>query len=489
MNTKKLFIIIFSIIPSFLFSQIPQDELILWLSADSVEIIDGKVARWYDRSENDYQILQNSATARPTFAIASELNNQPVIVFNGTNSYLDGGNILNLGTNSHTFFIISKKTGNSGSFFSKSRAATAEGRYGFIIESGNLSFFYHDNQQRNVSLNSFSNNNYNLFSILNNRQNQKNQLFVNSNFVKENSLNADYEFNNTFNFLIGAYNNSSGGVPPYFALYLNGAIAEIIFYNRLLTEQERSIVENYLMDKYTPELTLGPDIYVDYGFCDTTISIPAGFTDFQWSSGETTQSISVNQSGQYWASAKDYFGRTHYDTINVFFPTINIENSYIICAGDSILVNPGLTGTYFYEWSDGSTDSENYLKNAGSYWIRIEDTNSCFDTVFFDIQIDNFKNLISLGNDTTLCSGNKIRLIQGEELCTSFLWESNGNTLSEQAVYESGWQKLTVTNENNCTAVDSIFISIVGTAPEPDFITENLCFGSNTLFFDNSTST
>jgi hypothetical protein len=31
---------------------------------DSVEINDGKVARWYDRSEKDYQILQNSATAR-----------------------------------------------------------------------------------------------------------------------------------------------------------------------------------------------------------------------------------------------------------------------------------------------------------------------------------------------------------------------------------------------------------------------------------------
>jgi len=447
------------------YSQIPTENLMLWVSADSVEIIDGKVAIMYDLSGNNSHAQQANSANRPIFKDIG-LNNLPVLSFTG-NQFLKAQYPTSL-SQPITSFAVWKTTQSAN-----------------VVCYCNYSSSLFDLQSYSNGIQIYTSSgigyskpcpfDFILSTAIYNGSSSKifeNGILKASGNVGSSSMNG---------ITIGAtYSNT---------WLLRGEIAELIFYNRLLSEQERSLVENYLMDKYTPEFTLGPDIYVNYGFCDTTISIPNGFTNFQWSTGETTQSISVNQSGQYWASAIDYFGRTHYDTINVFFPTINIENSYLICAGDSVLINPGLTGTYFYEWSDGSTDSENYLKDAGSYWIRIEDTNSCFDTVFFEIQVDNFKNLISLGNDTALCSGNKIRLIQGEDLCTSFLWESNGNTLPEQVVYESGWQKLTVTNENNCIAVDSIFVTIVGTAPVPDYLAENLCFGNNTLFFDNSTTT
>ena len=52
----------------------------------SVEIINGKVATWYDISGNNYHLTQNIESKRPTQNV-SILNNLPVLSFDG-NDYL-----------------------------------------------------------------------------------------------------------------------------------------------------------------------------------------------------------------------------------------------------------------------------------------------------------------------------------------------------------------------------------------------------------------
>jgi hypothetical protein len=166
--------------------------------------------------------------------------------------------------------------------------------------------------------------------------------------------------------------------------------------------------------------------------------------------------------GTYFVQAKDIFGRMRYDTITVSFPDYNLSNSKI-CLGDSVLYNPNLIGSYDYLWSDASTESTKYFKDEGNYWLRMEDSFGCFDTVFFSVDVDSFKNQIELGNDTALCSGNSVSLINGEELCSQFLWTPGNGILSYQVVTESGWQKLNVQNEFGCVAVDSLYVTISGT--------------------------
>ena len=80
-------------------SPFPTDNLQLWLRADSVELTDGKVSRWFDQSPNQYEIHQTDDAARPTVT-ENALNGQPTLAFNGTTSYLIGGDILDLGTDS-----------------------------------------------------------------------------------------------------------------------------------------------------------------------------------------------------------------------------------------------------------------------------------------------------------------------------------------------------------------------------------------------------
>ena len=86
----------------------PTDNLQLWLRADSVELTDGKVSRWYDLSPNQYEIVQTNAAARPTI-IENALNEQPAVTFNGSSTYLTGGDILDLGTDSWLWFVVAKK--------------------------------------------------------------------------------------------------------------------------------------------------------------------------------------------------------------------------------------------------------------------------------------------------------------------------------------------------------------------------------------------
>lgn len=479
---KAILIIIFFAINATILAQIPSTHLQLWLRADNVENISGKISQWYDLSSNNYSITQTTAVNRPTY-ISEGLNGQPVIQFNGTNNYLNGGDILDLGLNSNSIFIIGSHDNDPLDYFiCKSIVANVPARWGAQPSR----FFYQDaGGQRFVNY-TMDNNKFYVISIINNRILLKDIVFSNGLFAAEGPISSSFDMSNNYNFLIGALNNATGGIPPYTDRYLKGSIAEIIIYDTLLVDSDRILVENYLMDKYSIGLELGSDINISYGLCDTALSIDPSFTNILWSTGETNDTIFINQSGQYWVQATDYFGRTRYDTINVEFPNYNLQST-TICSGDSVMYDPGLTGLYDYIWSDLSIGDTKYYKNEGDYWLRIEDSFGCFDTVFFSVNVDSFKNNIWLGNDTSLCSGNTINLINGEELCSSFLWNPGGNSESSQIVNETGWQKIEVWNAAGCYASDSVYVTVVGSAPNPDYIVENLCIGEATLFIDNST--
>jgi len=485
---KKLFaisIITLSIIGHAVNAQpFSQANLQLWLRADSIEIVDGKVARWYDLSPNNHLIQQTNPAYRPT-QIISELYSQPSIYFNGTNNYFDGENILNIGQSSQTIFIIAKSEKNRGSVLAKSLLGGITKRYAILFEN-NIYFLFHDNSSRDISTGLILNKFLYLNTIVD-KQINKNFFKVNNDFVGEKTIAANHDMTSTYNFLIGAYNNNTGGVPPVTSLYFKGEITEILIFDTVLSPIDFTLVENYLLDKYTEKLNIGEDINIDYGFCDTSLTVSDYFTDVLWSTGDTSKTIQVNKSGYYSVSAKDAFGRTQYDTVLVKFPSPIISSNSTICLGDSVLYSPNLTGIYSYLWSDLSTGSEKYYSEQGDYWLRIEDENFCFDTVFFSVNIDYFEDSISLGTDSlSLCTGNKIQLMNGEHLCSSFLWLPSSTTNPSETVSETGWYKLEVYNENSCYASDSVFVNIVGTAPTVNYFVENLCFGDTTVFYDSS---
>lgn len=453
-------------------AQISTENLQGWFIGDSVILTSDYVSQWTDYSGNDFHLTQNTSANRPA-KIENALNTHATISFDGSNDYMDCSTNL-LPTNAlFTYFFVCKNTKTTISTLFSQYSGGQVGRTLTVFNFQDANRCTHLTLPGGSTLFSFSSNNYFLLSCSNSATTNGLQLFQNGTFKIQGTATA-----------IQNINSQIGG--QQFANYFGGEIAEIIIYNSQLDESQRQNVEDYLMNKYSPILDLGENIIVDYGFCDTALVIDESFTDILWSTGETNDSIYVNESGQYWVQAEDIFGRIQYDTINAQFPIPDISNSNI-CLGDSILYVPDLVGSYSYIWSDLTTDASKYYKDEGDYWLRIEDDNFCFDTVFFSVDVDSFKNEIWLGNDTSLCSGNTIQLINGEELCTSFIWTPGGSTEPFQTVNTTGWQKIEVENDNGCIASDSIYVTIVGTAPTPGYIVENFCFGDTTQFIDNST--
>ena len=269
----------------------------LWLRADNVELTDGKVSRWYDLSPNQYEIVQTDTAAMPAVA-ENALNGHPSVAFNGTSTFLTGGDILDLGTDSWTWFVVGQyNNGNAQANYTPIFLAKydrnidwgAKPMWRLGRETGIL--FWKSGQtyielSSNHTDNGFSIFGYELFD----RNSSSNSLYKNNLLIGKNVYNGVFgNIDNNIPFKIGGDVYISTAVPS--KNWLNGQIAEIIAFKTIDTDM-RNKVYNYLAEKYFPEFTepivsLGLDIRVPYGFADTAITTAyrPDFTSYLWSTG------------------------------------------------------------------------------------------------------------------------------------------------------------------------------------------------------------
>ena len=446
-------------------------ELIMWLSADSVECVNNKVSKWYDKSGNMFHPEQNTESSQPDL-VEDALNSKPVLRFNNNYMEIDFGQSF---TQPNTVFIIWN-----------SIYATGETQPAFDgLTTSNRCMIVHSVAEPNSVSASAGNSvtypktapfEYILSSAIFNGANG--QLFENGN------LQAVGNIGNTSvtGFRIGAN--------AYPTRYLRGDIAEIIFYNSILTDEEREQVENYLAYKYSPKLNLGPDIIVDYGVCGVEIGIDSNFDNILWSTGDTVDNIIVTQPGQYTVQASA-FGRMQYDTININIPSPGYPEQTSFCSGNNIVWDTQMGNDYSFEWSvEGETDSQITINEEGFYSVLITDTIGCqlqSDTLYFEENM--YEYTTSIGpSDTTMCSGNPLALITNIEETENYLW-STGSTEDQIIVTESGTYSVTTTNIVGCIAISQTNVTISGTAPQADFELLGQCEQNIISFTDLSVPT
>lgn len=131
---------------------------------------------------------------------------------------------------------------------------------------------------------------------------------------------------------------------------------------------------------------LGPLAFCDGGSVD--LRAPAGQAGYEWSTGETTQTITVTTSGVYTVTVTSIFNCTNVDSIEVIvwpLPIADAGNDTTISKGYSAQLNG--SGGNDYEWAPMETLNNPSIANpiatplvTTTYTLLVTDTNGCQDT-------------------------------------------------------------------------------------------------------------
>lgn len=207
-----------------------------------------------------------------------------------------------------------------------------------------------------------------------------------------------------------------------------------------------------------------PTINFCNNFLADTLKAGVGFTNYLWSTGDTTSITLIHTPGKYWLTATNQQGCTITDTTNVTIqtpPVINVVKDTSVCSNMnsySININATYPNTVSYKWNDGFTQPARTIVNPGQYSITYVLTNSCIATDSFNFSIDSIP-AIYLGRDTSLCKPYILKANANE----IYQW-SNGAATQQTTVTQSGTYFIQVTSPQGCKNSDTVSV-LINTPP------------------------
>ena len=209
-----------------------------------------------------------------------------------------------------------------------------------------------------------------------------------------------------------------------------------------------------------PIVNLGSDV----AFCaGDSITLDAGNTgmNYFWNdlSASTTQTINALQSGSYVVIVTNPATTcSNTDTIVVTVnpnPAQNLGADTAQCAG-TVLLDAGV-GPVDYLWNDNSIAQTLTAAISGTYSVTVTDTiTGCFSTDTILVTINPLP-IVDLGADSVQCGGSIV--LDAGNVGSSYVWTDNTTTQTLSAS-ASGQYYVTVTDANNCSASDSVNITI-----------------------------
>ena len=209
----------------------------------------------------------------------------------------------------------------------------------------------------------------------------------------------------------------------------------------------------------------GPLIFCPGG--SVLLSGPSGLS-YQWSNGNTNQSITANQSGNYTLIVT---GSNNCTAISgqVTVTESSLPNSSVttggpttFCPGDSVMLTAA--SGFTYNWSNGDTTQFIAAYQAGAYTVTVSNAYNCsasstpVNITFLPAPNDS----VTASGPLSLCSGGNVALTAGPGLAYSW---SNGSNAQSIVASQSGTYYVTVTNVDNCSAVSAPLVVTVTNTP------------------------
>ena len=227
-------------------------------------------------------------------------------------------------------------------------------------------------------------------------------------------------------------------------------------------------------------IELGPDVIL----CNQpTYVIDAGAgNSFSWSTGETSQTITVSSSDMYSVTVTSTNGCCSIDDVMITFgtePNALAVGGELDCSGNPIMIQgnsttPNVTFGWTGPGGFTSPDQNPSVTAVGDYILTVTDQNGCASTAVATVTANtNVPDITAVGNVLD-CSGETINVFGNSMVSgVSYSWIGpNGFTSTDQSpvVTDAGIYTLNITAPNNCVATATA--EVIDDTAEPDLTVE-----------------
>jgi len=197
---------------------------------------------------------------------------------------------------------------------------------------------------------------------------------------------------------------------------------------------------------------------------------------YEWSTGETTAFITVDQPGTYQVTVTGSNGCSDSASITITQsldkPDVSIAapDKVLTCSITEVTLTAQVapeTGIppFTYLWSTGSTDTSIVVTAAGTYTVTVTGENGCAGTASVVITEDQEPPVVSIAPPEPLSATvSEVVLdatVSGGTSPYTYLWNT-GETTEDITVAATGTYTLTVTGANGCSAQASVDVVYQG---------------------------
>ncbi|MEZ5032378.1 MAG: gliding motility-associated C-terminal domain-containing protein [Saprospiraceae bacterium] len=214
-----------------------------------------------------------------------------------------------------------------------------------------------------------------------------------------------------------------------------------------------SIEESFVVDaEYGDPMPMidGPSWYCEGEAAE--LSVNGNYNFFDWSTGETTETIFVSQPGTYSVTVTNEGGCTGSASFTIeeyAAPVPVITGPTELCPGSTIQLDAG-PGFSLYEWSSGGYNQTLDILYAGTYSVVVTNSFGCTGEASIDITELSAPEPI-INGPITVCKGQVI-VLEVDDIYQSYLW-SNGETSPQIQVSTPGIYSVTVTDLEACPGI------------------------------------
>ncbi|NNF02477.1 MAG: hypothetical protein HKN22_07310, partial [Bacteroidia bacterium] len=203
-------------------------------------------------------------------------------------------------------------------------------------------------------------------------------------------------------------------------------------------------------------------------FCqgDSVILTASQSNSYLWfPGGETTQSITVKDSGQYYVQVANSAGctkKSNQIAINVIGSSqaaISVSGPTTVCEGDTVFLSANTGQSYL--WSNGATTQTIAAIYTGSFMVTVDYGSGCESTSPVQQVIVNRAPfaLIQASGPTSFCDGDSVVLTSNE--AESYHWFPYGDTTRSITVKQTGHYRVQTTTSgcSNVSKATSVQVS------------------------------